>query len=855
MEIEDGYDGLYMRIAIRRLGRNRGRSSFGNARALQTMLSAIVERQAGRVHRQRKAGQKPDDFFLSKEDLIGPDPSKAILESQAWERLKQLTGLSAVKTSIKSLIDRIAVNYSRELKEKTPIEVSLNRVFLGSPGTGKTSVAKLYGQILVDLGLLSNGEVVIKNPADFIGSVLGESENNTKAILSTTVGKVLIIDEAYSLYSGGSGAGHHGDIYRTAVVDTIVAEVHSEPGEDRCVLLLGYEEDMKTMFQNVNPGLSRRFAIKSAFRFEDFTDSELLEILESKLRQQDLEATGDAKRVAIEVLSRARNQPKFGNAGEVENLLSLAKGRYQGRQSSGVVSEEISEVIFEPQDFDPDFRRAESAATNLQELFSDVIGCEEVIDKLAGYQQVAYNLKSRGLSNKGLIPTNFLFKGPPGTGKTTTARKIGQVFFDLGMLSEVEVIECSASDLIGSYVGHTGPKTHAQLEKALGKVLFIDEAYRLAKGEFAKEAVNELVDLLTKPKFREKLIVILAGYDKDINDLISVNPGLSSRFPEQIVFENMKLEHCLELLARSVQSQGIEIPTLTDPRSQLYQRLTPLLNRLASLPSWGNARDIKTLATSIIGSVFRAKFAPSEKLRISEDSIIKLTESMLQERQDRISNVPMHIKSELASFAPQQTHSNTAAGPSTTTNTNSKTAATPESATPSLSPEDETSSPLFPPEEEEEEVHRDAGVSDETWNQLQLDKQQADSEVQITNEDVHKSKEELSAALFKAQQDSHALEQALKAKAEDDAQAQQELKRKQENARIQEAAARKAREKAKAELERLRLEKARQKREKQIQTRLQQMGLCVAGFRWIKQRGGYRCAGGSHYIGNEQLRL
>ena len=100
--------------------------------------------------------------------------------------------------------------------------------------------------------------VVIKNPADFIGSALGQSEANTKAILATTTGKVLIIDEAYMLYSGQNGIGDKADIYKTAVIDTIVAEVQSVPGEDHCVLLLGYEKNIREMFKNVNPGLSRR---------------------------------------------------------------------------------------------------------------------------------------------------------------------------------------------------------------------------------------------------------------------------------------------------------------------------------------------------------------------------------------------------------------------------------------------------------------------------------------------------------------------------------------------------------------------------------------------------------------------
>lgn len=276
MDVEDGDHGLFMRIAVRRLGRGRGRPGFGNARALQILMAQISERQAARLNRERREGGLPDDFYLAKEDLIGPDPSLAIVTSKAWERLQKMTGLQSVKESVGNMIDRIKLNYNRELEEKALIEISLNRCFVGSPGTGKTSVAKLYGQILAELGLLSTGEgklalkiepdiladysstVVIKNPADFVGNVLGQSESNTKAILASTVGKVLIIDEAYMLYSGAGGSNNPADPFKTAVIDTIVAEVQSVPGEDRCVLLLGYKEQITTMFQNVNPGLSRR---------------------------------------------------------------------------------------------------------------------------------------------------------------------------------------------------------------------------------------------------------------------------------------------------------------------------------------------------------------------------------------------------------------------------------------------------------------------------------------------------------------------------------------------------------------------------------------------------------------------
>lgn len=94
---------------------------------------------------------------------------------------------------------------------------------------------------------------------------------------------------------------------------------------------------------------------------------------------------------------------------------------------------------------------------------------------------------------------------------------MGQVYYDMGFLSSTEVIECSASDLVADYVGQTGHKTRQLFERALGKVLFVDEAYRLSEGHFAKEAMDELVGILTQDAFAGKLIVVLAGYDQEMN--------------------------------------------------------------------------------------------------------------------------------------------------------------------------------------------------------------------------------------------------------------------------------------------------------------------------------------------------
>ncbi|KAJ6576427.1 P-loop containing nucleoside triphosphate hydrolase protein [Mycena vulgaris] len=830
MKVEDGIGGLYARIAVRRLGRGRGRPGFGNARALKNMFDTIKTRQADRIQRQRKQGSRPDDFLLTSEDLIGPDPSKASQESAAWVKLQSLIGLSAVKESIRSIMSLIQTNYHRELNEVEPMQIGFNQVLFGNPGTGKTTVAGLYGQILADLSLISKGEVVLKNPADFIGNVLGASESQTKAILASTVGKVLVIDEAYMLYSGG-GTGAQNDPYKTAVIDTIVAEIQSVPGEDRCVLMLGYEDQMTEMFQNVNPGLSRRFNIESAFRFEDFTDSELSEVLNLKLKNQHLDATDAAKKVAIEVLGKSRIRPNFGNAGEVENLLGLAKKRFQTRQNQLAPQNRSFNVVFEPQDFDPEFDRNIHASTNLIKLFEDVVGCEGIITKLAKYQATANHAKSRGMDVRKLIPTNWVFKGPPGTGKTSVARKMGQVYYDMGFLSSPTVEECSASDLVGQYVGQTGPKTVKLFDKALGRVLFIDEAYRLGEGHFAKEAIDEVVGILTQPRYQSKLVVILAGYDAEMNSLLSVNTGLSSRFPEEIIFPNMRPGQCMQVLRKELEKSNVHLDDAQD------KVMLDLIEEMSLLPSWGNARNMKEMAREMIGIALGNDAAGGKTLRLDTKDAIDYMKSVLKFLQSRSVASP---------------------GPSSTPSLVQQLLGPPSAPNTSFSTKSATSSSLPVHAVEEAELDqtsgRDAGVSDAIWQQLQADIQAAEAEKKLRQDAIERAEKSIrEAAAREAELIAEA--QRLEAQARNQAE-QDEMKRRLEQIRIQECLAREERERLAREVEaRRKAEALERQKEEKAQAALREMGVCEAGFRWIKQGDGYRCAGGFHFVSSAQLGL
>lgn len=427
-----------------------------------------------------------------------------------------------------------------------------------------------------------------------------------------------------------------------------------------------------------------------------------------------------------------------------------------------------------------------------------------------------------------------------GTGKTTTARKMGQVFYNMGFLSTADVHECSATDLVAGYVGQTGPKTIQLLEKALGKVLFVDEAYRLGEGAFATEAINELVDSLTKPRFAGKLIVILAGYEDSMNKLLSVNEGLSSRFSEEVIFTNMEPKDCWQLLQQYLEKTGIAIDQ-TDTLAPLSEIIS-LFRELSGMPSWGNGRDVQTISKSIMGATFRNAGTSTTKLTFSHWQIVDVLKTFLAGRRAR--SVISNSKSTRHKQHDQATEDlvERPTAPKTTQST-----APPQALSRNpIPPIDE------PAKASEPSDHRDIGVTDAIWEQLQADKachEQAQNSIENTIATAE-------AQNHLAAQETAALAQELKIPALQNARDDelQGFKRRHEEARLKDLAARRAQDEAAERLRKIRDDAERKRREEvQVQSKLRKMGVCVAGFRWIKQAGGYRCAGGSHFVSNGAL--
>jgi adenylate kinase family enzyme len=191
-------------IVGRRIARGAGRKGFGNAGVVEGLIKGpIMSRNAARIIAARAAGRSlsPREMFtLTQADVLGCEPAPE--SSAAYRDLSAMVGLTRVKEAVRSLLLQMQAMWRDEQRGVTPQEVPrLNRLFLGPPGTGKTTVAKLYGQVLAECGFLSSGEVMVTQPSDFVGAVLGESERKTAQLLERAKGKILVIDEV-----GGAAA-------------------------------------------------------------------------------------------------------------------------------------------------------------------------------------------------------------------------------------------------------------------------------------------------------------------------------------------------------------------------------------------------------------------------------------------------------------------------------------------------------------------------------------------------------------------------------------------------------------------------------------------------------------------------
>ncbi len=485
-----------------------------------------------------------------------PAPSRAhpaadwpqISVEEAMAEMDAMVGLNAVKDQVKSITAAVEAARRRALAGHGTDKPMQHFVFLGPPGTGKTAVARIIAKIFYAFGLLDSPAVVEAQRADLVGEYLGATAIKTNDLVNSALGKVLFIDEAYSLINEGDGQG---DRFGHEAVQALLKRAEDDR-ENLIIVLAGYERQMEAFLAS-NPGLNSRFGLR--IKFPGYSPAELEALadlaLQAKGELLDPDARPGLRRI-FEEIGRRRMADELGNGRFVRSLLAKAGQHRDVRVMAGpdepssadLVTLRGADIDLAYADLTARFRgysetpTVESALAELDAL----VGLEPVkqqVHEIAAQLQVARMRVRQGLVSQPPV-RHFVFTGPPGTGKTTVARIIGRIFAALGLLVRPEVVEAHRADLVGEHLGSTAIKTNKLIDSALGGVLFIDEAYALhneaySGGDaFGSEAVATL--LKRAEDDRDRLVIVLAGYPQDMDRLLHSNPGLASRFSTRITF-------------------------------------------------------------------------------------------------------------------------------------------------------------------------------------------------------------------------------------------------------------------------------------------------------------------------------
>ncbi len=508
----------------------------------------------------------------------------------ALEELSKLTGLDTVRSEISTLIQRLQIEAARREKGSPIAPISLHMVFAGPPGTGKTVVARLYGAILRDLGVLEKGHLVETDRAGLVGGYVGHTALKTKEKIADALDGILFIDEAYALAEQPGNVGH--DFGREAI-DALLKEM--EDKRDRLVVIVaGYPDPMRKFLAS-NPGLPSRFT--KTLQFESYAPADLVTITHAMARRDGFRLSHDADQVLQNIFARARTSPDFANARTARTLVERSREAQAARVAPligdpGVDLDELT--LADIQTATSTKANAATSGISALEELGQMIGLETVkteIAKLTSRLQVEAVRRERGLPIAPLS-LHMVFAGPPGTGKTVVARLYGAILRDLGVLEKGHLVETDRAGLVGGYVGHTALKTKEKIADALDGILFIDEAYALAAKvdvghDFGREAIDALLKEMEDK--RDRLVVIVAGYPDLMGKFLASNPGLPSRFTKTILFQSYGVEDLITIIHAMAEREGLHLSQDADAV------LKPYFERARATPSFANGRTARTL--------------------------------------------------------------------------------------------------------------------------------------------------------------------------------------------------------------------------------------------------------------------
>ncbi len=575
-------------------------------------------RRTGPMPRSGPGGHAPDQYSTRAQGIAkvyadhatreprgsNPADKPVITPEAALAELDAMVGLGPVKEQVHSIAVSIEAARRRAVAGFGTDKPMRNFVFLGPPGTGKTTVARVIGKIFYSFGLLDSPDVVEAQRSDLVGEYLGATAIKTNELIDSALGKVLFIDEAYSLVNEGDGQS---DRFGAEAVQTLLKRAEDDR-ENLIIILAGYEKQTEA-FLATNPGMASRFATR--IRFPTYSTEELFELARRQLEARQEGLAPDARPVLwrmLDEVGRRRITDELGNGRFVRTLLEKA-GQARDVRVMGAGGDPQAEDLLTTSGADLD--RAFSELTSRLRGYENTPTLESAIaelDELVGLEPVKQQVRAiaaqlrvaklrdrQGLTSQPPA-RHFVFTGPPGTGKTTVARILGRIFAALGLLVRPEVIEAHRGDLVGEHLGATAIKTNRLVDSALGGVLFVDEAYSLhnegySGGDaFGSEAVQTL--LKRAEDDRDRLVIVLAGYPADMDRFLRSNPGLASRFGIRVTFPSYTAKDLTRIAVMHAETAGDAF----EPEAvRVLEQIFAHAERAGRIDDLGNGRFARSL--------------------------------------------------------------------------------------------------------------------------------------------------------------------------------------------------------------------------------------------------------------------
>ena len=563
----------------------------GTYRLELSILDVVVATTSFRVGEASLEGETDVNQMTSQLRALISEQSVA---TSAQQRLGELIGLESVKQKIASLSKIASLAQKRRSVGLPSKSISLHARFVGNPGTGKTTVAEIVGQIYKELGLLSKGHVVRVERRNLVGRFYDSELRATEQALESARGGVLFIDEAYSLYvaEDPKDPGHK-------VIETLLTALSDESQRDWMLVLAGYPDEIENMM-NSNPGLKSR--VNETFFFDDYNVDELMQIADLYCKRNEYILEEDARKHLHSVVTRAYNSrdKMFGNARYVSNLMEqtvLANMSQRLGRIEEPTKEQLQTIVVE----DIPSTRNEGGCSRGMEGLNNMVGLSNIKRNITQHLNMVKlaNMRMKLELHTEMPPLHMIFTGNPGTGKTTVADFLGEIYASMGLLSKGDVIRVEKRDLVGEHVGETEQKMKSILARAAGNILFIDEAYQLCakdgQNDYGKIVMESLLTTLSNDSI--DMIVILAGYPADMERLLDMNEGLRSRFPYVLHFEDYSVDELMNIALQRAKRDNYEF----SPKAKHLLRALIKREALRKRSSFGNGRFVtRLLSTEIL---------------------------------------------------------------------------------------------------------------------------------------------------------------------------------------------------------------------------------------------------------------